>query len=73
MYKFSSSFFARFDNSVLAFSFVIILRESPRNSWINNYIKVFLSSTIATVILSTARIQITLDVRFAHDAAQPSS
>lgn len=72
-HKFSASFCARFNNSALVFSSVITLRESLGNFWINHHIKIFLSSTVTVAILSTARIQTTLGICFAHNAAQLSS
>ena len=61
-------FCTRFDNSVLTFSSVIILRESLKKFWIKNCKKLFLSSTIVAAMLSTARIQTTFGICSAHNA-----
>lgn len=73
MYWFSSSLYARYINFIFSFSFVIILRKSPNNFWINNYIKLFLSSIVAIRKLSTVRIWTTLGVCSAYDIIRPSS
>ncbi len=73
MYKSLSSFCAKFDNSALAFTFAITLRELSGNFYISNCIKVFLSSTVATAMLSITRIRTISGIHFAHDMAWPLS
>ena len=73
MYKSSFSFCIRCDNDALVFSSVMTLHESPGNFWMNDYMNVFLSSTVTAMILSNTRIWTTLGLRSAHDMAQSLS
>ena len=58
---------------MLAFSSLIILRESLENFWINNWIIMFLPLAVTDAILSIRRIWTTFGVYFAHNVTQSSS